>query len=450
MKKCKFFGTDGIRGIVGQDFNPELVTRIANAIATFITKRPAKVIIGWDTRASCDFIVEILSGILSGYGIKVVKIGVVPTCALLFLTNKLNAELGIMVSASHNDARYNGIKIASSGGEKLTDAQVFELDRLVARNAKPQTHVNAKELGEIVEDFKAIKLWQKYLTKKFPPFHGAKNIKIALDGANGSGADCATEVLQAFGFHVTAFNNKPDGFNINENCGATKPKFLNGTMQSGGFNIGFALDGDADRCVFFDEHGKTVHGDAIIYLLAKYFKERGELSKNKVVGTILTNLGIEKALNNQGIKLLRTDVGDVNVCRATKKEGLVMGGEPNGHMIFPKIWSTDDGLVLALMVLSMLSASGKSMSELCADVEVYPQLSINVDATPEQKKQIFADADFIQCVKKAQAKNKDFRIIVRPSGTENIVRVTVEGADKNACEHIANEICSHIRKVFMR
>jgi phosphoglucosamine mutase len=448
MKKCKHFGTDGIRGIVGKDFNPELVTRIANATAVFVEKRPANILIGWDTRASCDFVVEIFAGILSGYGINVVKIGVVPTCALLFLTNKQNADLGIMVSASHNDSRYNGIKFASPSGEKLTDAQVVELDKLVARNAKPKTHVTAKDLGKIMEDSKAIKLWQKYLAKKFPSFPGAKKIKVALDGAHGSGADCATEVLRSFGFPVTTFNNKPDGFNINEGCGATYAAFLNNAMKQGGFNIGFALDGDADRCVFFDEHGSTIHGDMIIYLLAKYFKDRGELSKNKVVGTILTNLGIEKALNNQGIKLLRTDVGDVNVCRATKKEGLVMGGEPNGHMIFPKIWNTDDGLVLALMVLSMLEASGKSMSELCADVEVYPQISINVDATPEQKKQLFANTDFKTFVKTAQAKHKDFRVIVRPSGTENIVRVTVEGAKKPDCEKICQDIATQVKKTL--
>jgi len=442
MKKNKYFGTDGIRGIVGQDFDAELAIRIAHATATYIKRRPAKVVIGWDTRASCDFIVHIFAGILSYYGIDVVKVGVVPTAALSFLTNKLKADLGVMVSASHCSAKYNGVKFFTPRGEKLSDDENYEFDKLIVKN----TRAEGEYVGTITENLKAIKIWQRYLVRKFKPLLDLK-LKIAVDGAFGSGAKCAREVFETLGIHADFLNDKSTGFNINDGCGATKPSYMSAVMSNGDFDLGFAFDGDADRCIVFDEKGNHIHGDIIIFLLAKYFKDQGKLAKNKTVATILFNLGVEKALNAQGIKLVRTNVGDAPVYHALKKEGLTLGGETCGHIIFPHIWRGGDGLVLALMVLAVLNGKGK-FSELSNEVSVYPQININTEANPAQKRKLFTDKDFNTFVKSSQSKYKDFRIIVRPSGTESIVRVTVEGAEKNKCEQIAIEIVAKIRKVL--
>jgi len=444
MKKCKYFGTDGIRGIIGQDFGAELVSQIANATAAYIDKRPAKIVIGWDTRASCDFIVNILAGTLSYYGIDVIKVGVVPSAALSFLANKLQSDLGIMVSASHCSAAYNGVKFFTPLGEKLDNTETYKFDKLIVRKAKPATV--AGTVGTITDDPKAIKLWQKFLVRKFKSIIKT-NVKVAIDCAKGSGAKCAHGVMQALGINTTFFNTASTGFDINDGCGATKPAYMRQAMQNRGFDIGFAFDGDADRCIVFDAQGNHIHGDIIIYLLAKFLKSRSKLAKNKVAGTILFNLGVEKTLNQQGIKFIRTDVGDAYVYHAMKVGGLSMGGETSGHINFAGIWCTGDGLVLALMVLAMLAQSDKSLGELASEVTLYPQININVAATPEQKKQLFASADFRQFIKTTQAKKKNFRIIVRPSGTENIVRVTVEGADAKECEKIANEIIVRMKTV---
>ena len=449
MKKCKFFGTDGIRGVIGQDFDAELAARIANAAAVYVGARPAKVVIGWDTRGSCDFIVHILAGTLAYYGIDVLKVGVVPTAALSFLTHKLGCDIGVMVSASHSSAKYNGVKIFNSAGEKLSERETCEFDKLVAKKSKPEQR--AANIGTITTDAKAIKFWQNYLVRKYKNLV-KPGMKIAVDCAFGSGAECARVCLGALGLCATIFNDKSDGFNINDGCGATQPAYMRAAMRddalSGGFDIGFAFDGDADRCIVFDAEGNHIHGDIVIYLLAKHYKNRGALAKNKIASTILFNLGIENVLRRDGIKLVRTDVGDAEVCNALKSENLAMGGEPSGHIIFQKVWCTGDGLVLALEFLAMLAASDKSLADLCRQAQVYPQVNLNTDATPAQKKFLFKNSDFKKFINSAKDRYCDERIIVRPSGTENIVRVTAEGAEKQKCETIAAEIVAEIKRIL--
>ena len=445
MKKCNYFGTDGIRGVVGKNFDADLVIRTANAAAVFIEKRPAKVVIGIDTRASCDSIEHILAGTLAYYGIDVVNVGVVPTAALSFLTKKLKCDLGMMVSASHSPTKYNGIKVVNSLGEKLPQSETCILDKLITKKAKPEAI--AEKVGRITKDLKAIKLWQKYLIKLFAPLV-KPGTKVALDGSYGSGVECAREVMRTLGLQVQFFNDLATGFNINEGCGATKPAYMNAAMPGKGFDIGFAFDGDADRCIVFDGEGNHINGDIVIYLLAKYLKSKNKLKRNKIVSTILFNLGVEKSLNLQGIKLVRTDVGDSNVYHALKVGNLSMGGETSGHVNFPDILCTGDGLALALMFLAMLGSQDKSLKQLCAEVVTYPQININTECSPEQKKQLFSDKEFLKFVKDTQTKHKDFRIIVRPSGTENIARVTVEGAEIKQCETIAIDITAKIRKVL--
>jgi phosphoglucosamine mutase len=456
MKKLKYFGTDGIRGIIGQDFDSELAVRIANATAVYINSTgtaecssvgtsKGKVVIGWDTRATCGFIVDIFTGILSSYGINVVKIGVVPTAALSFLANRLNADLGIMVSASHCSAKYNGVKFFTPLGEKLDQDETLVFDKLIVQKSKPPHTPNVP--GTITQDFDSIKLWQDFLVKKFKTLV-KPGTKVAIDAAFGSGAECASFVMRELGLDVIVLNDKSTGFNINGGCGATMPSYMNGVMSNGDFDIGFAFDGDADRCLVFDEKGIQIHGDIVIYLLAKYYKDAGLLTRNEIVGTVLFNLGVEKSLNDIGITLTRTDVGDAYVYHALKTRELALGGETSGHVSFMDIWCTGDGLVLALMMLALKSSHNKKTSDIVTTVKLYPQVNINTPATPDQKKQLFESQDFKTFVKDYQKNHTDFRIIVRPSGTENIVRVTVEGESQKKCDDIALVIVEKIKSII--
>ena len=414
----KHFGTDGIRGIVGDVITTDYVIKVAKATVAAI--QPKKVVIGWDTRSSCDFIVNIMAGILAGSGVAVVKVGMVPTTALSYITYKTGADLGIMISASHNDYTYNGIKFFDSCGNKLGDEAAGKIDALIDSFGDGFDNAEtAKPVGTITYDATAINIWQKFLISKFNKVK--RKGKIAIDCAYGSGAGCAKDVLKALGLRATLFNTKYDGLNINANCGAINPETLTKLMMGSQFAVGFSFDGDADRCVVFDENGDAVHGDVLIYLLAKH------LGAKKIASTIMFNLGVEKDLQKMGIEVIRTAVGDRFVKQAIVEHNLKIGGETSGHIIIPKIWKGGDGLIVALMVLEIMQKSGRKLSELCSGINITTQINKKVPVTLEQKKQTKSKIEM----------QGDYKVIVRPSGTENIIRVTVEGACKQQCERIA-------------
>jgi len=299
--KLKHFGTDGIRGIVGRDIDAYYVFDVANAVVDGLELdesngegQPKKVVVGWDTRASCDFIVEVIAGVLASRGIDVIKVGIVPTTAVSFITTRLRANLGIVVTASHNNATYNGIKFFNSNGSKLSDIYVKKIDSLIGKKRNKEYIVD--RVGRIISDDEAIKKWQKFLIKQFTDLKGwASGKRLAIDCAYGSGAECARVVLSTLGFEIVGFNTDYNGLNINDGCGATKPSWLTNKMKEKqqSFVAGFAFDGDADRCVVFDERGDTVHGDVLMYILTKRLKNKGELKGNKIASTIMFNLGVE-------------------------------------------------------------------------------------------------------------------------------------------------------------
>jgi len=443
MKKAKktewkHFGTDGVRGIVGETFTTDYISKIAHATVAGFRKRslnatlsPKKVVIGWDTRRSCDFIVDIFAGVLAGHGVEVIKVGVVPTAGLSFLTGKLSCDIGVMVSASHNDFRHNGIKLFSPTGEKMDDETTGEIDSFISAKYIDNSASVANSVGRIMTDTKAINLWQKYLIRKFK--RAGKNNsqtaevprqKIAVDCAFGSGAECAEAVLKSLGYDTVFFNTEADGLNINKNCGATVPAYLSSVIKEhekrgNGFTVGFAFDGDADRCVAFDENGDVINGDILIAELAKF------RSVKDVVATIMFNLGVEQGLKEAGISLIRTPVGDRYIYKVINDYNLLLGGETSGHIIFNDIWRSGDGLLTALVVLQALFKKGIKASELGSGFQVYPHTSKNIPVTREQKKK----------VEEIITTKDGYKTIVRPSGTEDLVRITVEGPDLRECEN---------------
>jgi phosphoglucosamine mutase len=506
--KLAHFGTDGIRGVVGSGFDAGYIFNIASAAARWLCGHNTHdvvyndkhntpyVVVGWDTRASCDFIADIFCGVLAGAGIHVLKVGVVPTAALSYLTAKFGAQMGIMVSASHNNYTYNGIKFFGPGGAKLSEDATRGLDALLTENQRRKTknecavHTTAERVGRVKTDLKAIKHWERFLIKQFKKLSAATTrTRVVIDAANGSGAECARRVLTALGYDVVLYNTAPDGFNINKGCGATVPDFLadiikreNGKASKHSASdrslptkrlplaAGFAFDGDADRCVVFDERGEAVHGDVLIWFLAKHLKSKGQLRGNKIAATVLFNLGVERALLSEGIGLIRTDVGDRFVYRAIKEQGLSLGGESSGHVIFPEIWTSGDGLLTALAALRALQETKDerqktksekqktkderqkterecdvNLSDLVGTAGVYPQVNENIAASAGAKARLMRDPDFKAYFTRLSRDNPDHKIIVRPSGTEDIIRVTVEGCDPAAAACIKNEIALEIR-----
>ena len=408
---AKYFGTDGIRGKAGGLITPSFIKRTANAIALYcgrLTEKPYAVM-GHDTRDSCTWIIEIFEKVFSQHGIRLHNAGCVPTAALAYLTMHCNAQVGIMITASHNGPKYNGIKLFNPRGEKL----------------------GASDIG-IIENL--IDAWENFLINTFR--HKSKDPKprIALDCANGSGTQTAKQVFSALGIQAKFYNTEDDGRNINKNCGALFPQNLAKIISDdGGFDMGFCFDGDADRLVVLDGGGRVIHGDVLLALLAVHGHHPP--SKHKLATTILFNGGAEQYLRDHSINVIRTDVGDRHVMAAMTEHGLTLGGETSGHIIFADIFGTGDGLVTALMTIQMVAVSGRTIADLANDVTLYPSVSHNTIADKKKKAALDTD-EWQQFLALVQTNHPDFRIIVRPSGTEDLIRLTVEGPDTNVCKKI--------------
>jgi len=419
----KHFGTDGIRGIFGDDLNAKVIGALGNAIRTQGHK---KIILGHDTRKSCG-------AIISALGLEVTNVGVVPTTALAYLTRELGADLGIMITASHNPPEYNGIKLFGPDGQKLDGMPLEVLDGLI------DTLPPLDPVAQKAPKRGANRQWQNFVVNCFKKsFHGKKLPKVYLDNGNGSGWRTAEKVFKRLGFDAEAFNTQSDGNDINVGCGATHPEFLSekmtqkkvpllhggvarrsrdGVVMSG--VLGFSFDGDADRCVVFDENGTPVPGDVLLALLAEY------INATTFVSTVMMNVGTEKWLRSKGIDVIRTPVGDRYVLAEMLKAGAQLGGEASGHIIFPKIFMGGDGLLTALVTLEMLVLGGKPMSQLAASVTVWPSLMHNVEHE----------------VPEGEYMRDGCRVLVRKSGTERLYRILVEGEDEEQCRNILNELC---------
>ncbi len=428
-----FFGTDGIRGVVNNYLTYDLAFKCGNAVAT--NKEKAKILIGGDTRTTREFLTSAFSTGAMTAGADVIDIGVCTTPGIAYITEKTDVDFGTVVSASHNPAEYNGIKIFDSHGIKLGDKK----EEMLERKFIHETHNEYPNIGKYEQDFSLVKLYEEHLINccSLP----LSTLTILLDGSNGASHKIAPAVFRALGAKVIATNCRNEGLHINDKCGSMHPETMAKAVKKYKADVGFAFDGDADRIIACDENGNIIDGDVIIFMLAKYLKSQNELTKNTVVGTRHTNMGLEKDLLKEGIKLIRTDIGDKYVIAKMEEDGLSLGGEKSGHVILRKYASTGDGILTGIKIAEMMVKTKKKISVL-AQANLYPQC--NIDCQVSDKVKIINSSTLTDKIDEIEKElGSDARIMVRVSGTEPKIRIMVEC--KN--EEIANTKAREIEKI---
>ena len=432
-----FFGTDGIRGKVNEDLTHDIAYKIGNALS--ILKEKPTIIVGSDTRISNTYLtLALATGAMSG-GAKVIDIGVVPTAGIAFITKSIGADYGVVISASHNSGEYNGIKVFSKVGYKLSDKEETAVERCFIKQ-----RINSfPDIGTYEQNFNLIKLYRDYLIKTSE--NSLKGKTIVLDCAYGASHKVAPEVFRKLGAKVIAANSTNNGLKINEKCGALYPQNLVNKVFRYKADMGFAFDGDSDRLIAVDEKGNIIDGDKIILGLAKYYKELGKLKGDTVVGTTHTNMAIEDSLKELGMKLIRTDIGDKYVLAKLLEKDLSIGGEQSGHIIIKDLATTGDGILSAITVANMIINKKVSMSE-ALKVDLYPQTNDNVII--KDKFRIMNSDELAQHVAKynAELEGKG-RIMIRASGTEPKIRVMVESKDSKLNQDIAQKMVDLIKKI---
>lgn len=438
----RLFGTDGVRGLANQELTPELALELGRAAAKQIRKdapkgRKLRAIVARDTRMSGDFLDHAISAGLASEGVDVNRIGVVTTPCVAYLTAKTDVDLGVMISASHNPMPDNGIKFFARGGYKLPDAIEDQIEQLLGDETDRPI---GESVGEInAERESAEKLYIKHLVRAAGDLSG---LRIAIDCANGAASRLGPEALQEAGVDTVVINASPDGRNINDNCGSTHPQQLQSQVVAAGCDFGVAFDGDADRCLAVDSAGNLIDGDKIMGMLAASFKEKGELTGNTLVITIMSNLGLILAMKEKGINTVQTAVGDRYVLEKMREQGFVLGGEQSGHVINANHATTGDGILTALCIARAVKDAGQPLEKICEFVKRLPQTLINV---PNVDKTRTDDAGLRAEIAKAEEELGDTgRVVLRASGTEPLVRVMVEAATQEqadeVCEHLASEV----------
>ncbi len=447
----KYFGTDGVRGEANRELTAELAMKLGYALGYYLRKanpdkKKIKVIMGSDTRISGYMLRSALTAGLNAMGINIDFVGVIPTPGVAFITQAKGAEAGIMISASHNPAKDNGIKIFAKDGCKLPDEVELELERLIDSYAE----LTADPLpGDAVGKFKYAEddyiLYRDHLKSIVKgDFSG---MKIILDAANGSAYRAAKDVFLSLGAEIVVINDAPNGTNINVRCGSTHPEILSKVVMGYEADLGLAYDGDADRLIAVDRNGKIVDGDKIIATLAVDMKKKNTLVNNRVVTTVMSNMGLESFLNDNGIVLVRANVGDRYVLEKMKSQGLNIGGEQSGHIILLDYGTTGDGIQSSLKLVEVIRDSGKTLDELVGMIPEWPQVLINVRVDNVKKNLWNKNEQVVSFInKKEEEMGDEGRVLVRTSGTEPIVRVMVEGKDADAVKSIAEEIAEVVRK----
>ncbi|MDD6345734.1 MAG: phosphoglucosamine mutase [Oscillospiraceae bacterium] len=444
----RLFGTDGARGIAVTELTCELAMQIGRAAALVLTKtmnhKPV-ILIGKDTRISSDILESALCAGICSVGADAVILGVVPTPAVAYLVKEQKADAGVMISASHNSVEYNGIKLFSSTGYKLSDDTEAEIERLILDNPEEITLKSHTEVGRITHCENLIENYINHVRKSVKgDFQG---MKVMIDCANGSSSATAKQIFGGIGVECIYINCNPDGTNINDKCGSTYISGLQQAVKETGADIGLAFDGDADRCLAVDENGELVDGDKLIAICSKAYKEQGRLKNNSAVVTVMTNIGFSQFAKENDINIITASVGDRYVLEKMLEGGYNIGGEQSGHIIFLDEATTGDGQLSGVKVLEVLQNSGVKMSELAGIMTSYPQIMVNVKVTPEVKAN-WKSYDDVKAVIEKYEKilGDDGRILVRESGTEPLVRVMLEGKDTEQITAMANEIADKIRE----
>ncbi|WIF95478.1 phosphoglucosamine mutase [Caminicella sporogenes] len=443
----RLFGTDGVRGIANIELTCELAYKLGRIGAYILTegKKKAKIVVGKDTRISGDMLeAALVSGILSS-GCDALCVGIVPTPAVAYLTRKYKADAGVVISASHNPVEYNGIKFFSKDGFKLPDEVEEKIEEYILNNKDIEHMPKGDELGkkEVVSD--ALKDYVNFIKKTINV--DFSNLKVAIDCANGACYMAAPAAFAELGAKVEVINHNPDGLNINHRCGSTHPEVIQNFVLETGADIGLSFDGDADRLIAVDEKGNIVDGDKIMAICGTQLKEEGRLKGNTIVATVMSNIGLEKALSEYDCSIVKTKVGDRYVLEEMKKSGYVLGGEQSGHIIFLEHNTTGDGLLSAFQLLSVVKKKNKPLSELASIMKVYPQVLKNARVSNDKKKKYMEDELIAAKIKEIEEKmHGEGRILIRPSGTEPLVRVMLEGNDEEVLEKYATELVEIIEE----
>ena len=447
----RLFGTDGVRGVANSELTPELAFNLGKAGAYVLSKGSEKkptFLIGMDTRISGDMLENALSAGILAVGGDVIKAGVLPTPAIAHLVKHYDADAGVVISASHNPYEYNGIKFFNSEGFKLDDSIEEEIEDIILRQIDVNSHITHDQIGRCQEaDDNALDIYVKFLesTADFT----LKGRKIVLDCANGAAYQAARMVYDRLGANTVTIGVSPNGTNINDGCGSTHPELLQEAVIREGAFIGLAYDGDADRLIAVDEKGRIIDGDKLICICAKMLKEEGRLAKNLITGTVMSNIGFHKYLKDMGCETRATDVGDRYVLEDMLKTGGIIGGEQSGHIIFLDKTTTGDGILSSIQLVRAVLKSGKNASELSDEIKIYPQVLVNAKVTNENKKRYMEDEEVVKAFDEVSAKLGDTgRLLVRPSGTEPLVRVMIEGEDTKSITEMAGELADMLSKKF--
>lgn len=444
----RLFGTDGVRGIANAELTPELAFNLGKAGAYILSKDQKnpnpKVVIGKDTRISGDMLENALSAGIMAMGGEVIQVGVLPTPAVACLVRTMGADAGVMISASHNPFEYNGIKFFNRDGFKLDDDIEDAIEDIIVRDIDVNSHITGERLGRCFKEEEEAK--RTYIAHLLETLDCTlEGYKVVLDCANGAAFPVAMQVYQELGAEVVTIGDQPDGININADCGSTHPARLQEAVLLHRADIGLAFDGDADRLIGVDEKGRIIDGDKLLCICANMMKQQNQLQNNLVTATVMSNVGFLNYIRSIGCDIDITSVGDRYVLESMRQTGCVLGGEQSGHIIFLNHTTTGDGTLSSLQVMKALRLSGKKPSELADEITIYPQILVNAVVKSENKNKYMKDKDITQEIKGIEeAMNGKGRVLIRPSGTEPMVRVMLEGEDLEQMTSMATRLASLI------
>ncbi len=446
----KYFGTDGIRRIANTELTPEFVYEISKAGAYVLTKHVKKgtkprIVIGRDTRISGTLIESAMTAGFLSSGANVELVGVAPTPTIAYITKKTNADMSVVISASHNTFEYNGIKFFSNKGTKIPDEIEEEIEEAIDSGIALKKEIDNEDIGvacvreELIDDYFnfVVDIFKNDIKK-----YNTQNFIVGIDTANGATYKIAEKIFKELGIRYTIINNNPDGININKNCGSTHLEQLKKCVLENKLNLGIAYDGDGDRCLIVNEKGEEVNGDVVLAIIADYMKKNGKLQKNKIVATVMSNIGLNKYAKNNNLEFVQTKVGDRYVLEEMLKNGGNLGGEQSGHIILSDFNLTGDGIVTSLMVIKILLESRKTFSEVCNVITIYPQTLINVKVKEFDMSKYPEIQEMISKIEKEL--EGEGRVLIRKSGTEPLFRVMLEGKDKNYIDKAAKDIANII------
>ncbi|MEF9959842.1 MAG: phosphoglucosamine mutase [Niameybacter sp.] len=444
----KLFGTDGVRGVANKELTGQLAFHLGQAgayVLTKETKTQPKILVARDTRISGTMLESALVAGICSVGAKAICVGVIPTPAVAYLTKELGMDAGVMISASHNPLEFNGIKFFNSEGYKLRDELEDEIENLIVSRPESIPLPEGEEVGTWKHDTSAINAYIDYVCNTIPG--DLNGIKVLIDCANGAASEVAPIALKRLGAEVEVIHNKPNGVNINKLCGSTHMDDLSRQVVGRGVEAGIAFDGDADRCLATDEKGEMIDGDQIMSIVGLDMKKDGRLKKDTIVATVMSNLGFSVMSQKEGINLIHTRVGDRYVLENMLKHEYNLGGEQSGHVIFLDYNTTGDGLITAIQLLYVMKKTGKTLSALKGIMQVYPQVLVNAHVKNEHKHDYLEDLEIQDAITTLENQFKgEGRVLIRPSGTEPLVRVMIEGKDKEVMQQEAEKLARLIEE----